>query len=414
MKRRRRIAFTLLCAIILSLCACSVAPREKTVILDRTKPSATAPVSLPGSISFQLEKARIIPVSSFDQAGYFWQGAKLVYGWLDNDHLAAIGVKPVSQTADATPGNVAQDIKDAPKAQYYDIKGLVGQILSVDWQTGAATELHTVQDATITSLGLSHDKSKLWYCTLGSDGIQKLSVSDSSFKHDLLEISSFSGLSPVWSSGDKLLGYFDNAKTRGYLTIFDGTKSMTYPSVYGDFRQSIMGIFDDTGEAVFSQMTGLLMSMNLKQSQALGKPVGKLQIKAKLPVSKVQKIDPANAYTLAGPDYALYRSYGAEGSRLNIYDILSDSKLGSYAGVIQFALSDDMKYICLVKETGGNTADIYVGEWQDGKIENEKLVFKGFYADGSIFFSPDDTKIYVEGRYSITDSTSTSMVLQFK
>lgn len=420
MKRRISTVLVLLCAFLLALCACSVAPRDKTVILARPKPAATAPAASPGGISFELEKASRIPAESFDQAGYFAPEVSLVYGWLDNDHLAAIGIKPVSQAASTPSPSEKQLPKAAPGVQPVSTKGLVGQLLSVDWQTGAATELHTVQDAAITSLGLSHDKSKLWYCSLGSEGMQKLSVSDISFRHDLLEVTDFTGSLPVWSVKDSLLGYFTNAKERYMLNIFDGTENNTYMSFFNGVqqsmlaRQSLLGIFDSTGDVLFSQFTGGLTEMNIQSTRQIGKPIGKLVMNAQLPVSKTEKMIYSNNITLAGTDTVLYRSVGTDGYRLNVYDLPDNVKLGTYAGVVNFALSDDSKYICLVKETEENSTDIFVADWNNGKIENEKLVYKGFYATGSIYFSPDDTKLYVEGRNNLTDSFVSSMVLMFK
>jgi hypothetical protein len=411
MKAMRIAALPIILALTLALSACDVAPRGKTVVLPRPTPSAAATPAPPGKLAFELEKASRIAVRNFDQAGYFAADTQFIYGWLDNDRLAAIGVKPVNPAAEETLSPNARVIKE--KLGYYlSADGLVGQILSVDWETGEATELHTVQDEVITSIGLSHDKTKLWSVSTDETGTNKLSVSDISLTHELLEVPDFTGNTPVWSSRDKYLGYLYISKSRPYLKLFDGS-SVTANPFEGPYMgpETQYAIDDDTGY-MLTTIKNYTYTLPLPEakpgaSDYQGQP-SEVYVKDR-PIPGV-----INKPTWVGSDLMLCISESASGRSLYVLNSASQDPPDEYKGVVNYALSDDLKYICLVRETSSGLADIYVGEWSGGIVGNEKLVFKGFTAEGALYFSPDDTKLYMEGRYGYADADATAMVLKFR
>lgn len=415
MKVRRATAYLLVLMIALPLAACSVAPHGKTVVLHTPKPTPTAAPASPGKPSFTLEKATMIPEQSFDAAGYFLKpGMQFVYGWLDGDHLAAIGLAPVAAASEPEATHAADALR-AAKGIYspLSVNGLVGQILSVDWQTGKTEEVHTVQNQMITSMGLSHDKSKLWYCSTDAEGGQKLYVSDVSFRHALLEVSDYQGYLPFWSSRDKYLGYLDYEKKQTFLTVFDGVKSRLIPFFLPPAAGSPVFIDDDTDRVLTIFKNVMMMSTLLSDPNESSS--GKLP--AEVAPEAVQRgiaLDYATEPVWTNTGSMLYIGSDGKGSRLEVVDQESMAVTAEYSGVLNFALSDDSKYICLVREAAGGSADISIAEWNDGRIANEKLVFKGFTAGGKMFFSPDDAKLYIHGSYGYASAETTSLVLKFK
>jgi hypothetical protein len=423
MANRRARAVLLMTACLLALGACTVAPRGKTLRLPTPTPSVTAKPASPGVVG--LKRGITIRLEDLDQAGYFYGGMQLVFGWLDNDHLAALGTKPIAQgTGAPTPAmtmtpeerKILQD--KLIEAKRISAEGIVGQILSVDWQTQEATELHTVQDEVITGMGLSHDRSRLWYISTDGRGVSNLSVSDISFKHDMMSVPDYSGTYLKWSSQDKYLYYINyNAKTKKSnppLTLFDfvSTRDIINTEItYGG--PNLIGIDDETGRVNSIIKDSAVVSVSL--ADAIESP--DIGVKASLR----QSFDRDGALggqiyqaVWMGSDYVLMMCAGKEATSLGILDIAHDDAPYWYDGVLNFAVSDDGKYVCLVKEASGNTADVYVAEWKDGALRGETMLYKGFIATDAIYFNPDSTKLYLQGRHNYADNKPIALVLQFR
>lgn len=401
-----------------ALGACSVVPRDKTIVLDRPVPSPTATPAPSGALSFQLERAAVIPLDQFDQAGYFaGRTSGFVSGWLDNDHLAATGVK----LSAAQPDETSQaDSAGTPEKPHVAIavdrmpgmmaQGVTGQVLSVDWQTGEAVELHTMRDEVVTALGLDNHRERLWYTSIDGEGNGKLSVSDVSFTHELLEVTNFYGLQPFWSSHDKYLCFLSKAT----LELFDGINTVSVPVKEYRLYYSDTIYLDDSSDRMLMLIGDSLLQtiwnpaiFNYKPSEPemskMAASVPKEVLAGKTP--RMQWVD---------SEYLAYIDVDSGGQALQVVGTDPEGGAARYEGVFNFALSDDRKYICLARETDDGMADVIVAEWRDGRIVNEKLVFKGFAAAGNIFFSPDNSKLYIEGSYRYAGKSAVGMVLKFR
>ena len=399
---------------VLLLAGCSVAPHGKTIVLERPASSPTAKPAPSGALSFQLERASTVPLDKLDQAGYFGgRLSSLVCGWLDNDHLAAVGTKlnaAPNETGDAA-GVPLPAMEEKKRISILRAEGVTGQVLSVDWQTGEAVELHTVRDAVVTAMGLDGDRERLWYTTINNSGILRLSVSDVSFTHELLDVPDFMGSQPFWSSHDKYLGYLSKMS----LELFDGTSTLSVPTkgmrlYYSDN----MYIDDSTDRILFLADEHVLVTMTLPTDQQPGMD---LEDKAKLPSAIPEEVlfGKTKKMQWVDSEYLAYLTYDKKGQALQVVSTAEGGGSASFEGVSNFAFSDDRKYICLAREADGGMANVFVGEWQDGAIVNEKLVFAGFSAVGGIFFSPDNSKLYLEGSYRLTDdSRMVGLVLKFR
>lgn len=398
----------------LVLSGCSVAPHGKTIVLERPASSPTATPAPSGALSFQLEQASAIPLDKLDQAGYFGgRRSGLVYGWLDNGHLAAVGTK-LSTSPDETGESAGAPLPAEDEKKRISIlraEGVTGQVLSVDWQTGEAVELHTVRDTVVTALGLDGDRQRLWYTSVNNSGNLRLSVSDVSFTHELLDVPDFMGSQPFWSSHDKYLGYMSKMS----LELFDGASTLSVPTkgmrlYYSDN----LYIDDSTDRVLFLADENLLLTMTLPTDQQPGmdfedKAMLPSAIPAEVLYGKTKKVQWVDS------EYLAYLSYDKNGQALQVVSTAEDGGSAYYEGISNFAFSDDRKYICLIREADGGMANVYVGEWRNGAIVNEKLVFAGFSAAGGIFFSPDNSKLYLEGSYRLTDdSQMVGLVLKFR
>ncbi len=400
--------------IALVLAGCSVAPHGKTIVLERPASSPTATPAPSGALSFQLERASAIPLDKLDQAGYFGgRRSSLVYGWLDNDHLAAVGTK-LSTSPDETGESAGAPLPAEDEKKRISIlraEGVTGQVLSVDWQTGEAEELHTVRDAVVTALGLDGDRQRLWYTSINNSGIMRLSVSDVSFTHELLDVPDFMGSQPFWSSHDKYLGYLSKMS----LELFDGASTISMPNKGMRLYYSDNLYIDDSTDRIFFLADEhLLLTMTLPTDQQPGMD---FEDKAKLPSAIPEEVlfGKTKKMQWVDSEYLAYLTYDKNGQALQVVSTAEGGDSASYEGVSNFAFSDDRKYICLAREADGGITNVFVGEWQDGAIVNEKLVFAGFSATGGIFFNPDNSKLYLEGNYRLTDdSQMVGLVLKFR
>ncbi len=399
----------------LALTGCSVAPHGKTIVLDRPVSSPTAAPAPAGVMSFQLERASIIPLDKLDTAGNFGgRQSGMVCGWLDNDHLAAVGAKASTAQPDETGGAMDGPLaamEEKKRVLMLQTKGVTGRVLSINWETGEAVELHTVRDAVITTLGLDGDRQRIWYLSIHNNGTMKLSVSDISFTHELLEIPDYYGAQPFWSSHDKYLGFLNGSK----LELFDGESITSIPiKVMKQYHSGNLYVDDSTDRILYLSGDQTLLTMALPAGQ---KPDYKLVDKAALSSAIPEEVlfGKTESMQWVDSEYLAYLSQDKNGQALQVVSTAEDGHSNRYDGVTNFAFSDDRKYICLARETADGMANVFVGEWHDGAIENEKLVFAGFSAAGSIFFSPDNSKLYLEGSYRLTDEARmVGLVLKFR
>lgn len=420
MTHRRLPILLTLAALICVMGACSVSPHGKTKVL-RTPAPPMAPTAAPPD-TVGLKKVSTIDLSKLDTVGYFYDGKPLVYGWLDNDHLAAIGTMPVVTGTEA-PALSPEEQKALQEkyrfAKNLSASGIVGQILSVDWKTDEATELYTVQDSVITDVGLSHDKSKLWYMSSDGKAVSKLSVTDISFKHAIMDLPQYVGSTPAWSSLDKYLYYVDYTNTKGNyapLMLFDGVSTVQIP--YEELSMNginVVHVDDERGVLMSVVKSSAVVSMPLPQAM----DAGTVLFNGESTVHNfVNKKEPTAdyIYNAVWPDdeYVLMLRRSDESESLGILNYVSGKQPYWYDGVTNIALSDDGKFICLVRQSSGNTADICIAEWKNGEIKNEITLFKGFSATEKMYFSPDNTKLYVQGRYNTQMDATTAMVLQFR
>ncbi len=425
MTHRRLPILLTLTALVCVMGACSVSPYGKTKVLRTPAPPVAETAAPPDTVG--LKKVSTIDLGKLDTIGYFYGGMPLVYGWLDNDHLAAIGTKPVVTDTDAPTASPEEQKVLREKYLYakrVNASGIVGQILSVDWKTDEATELYTVQDSVITGMGLSHDKSKLWYMSSDGQAVTKLSVTDISFKHAIMDIQQYVGSAPAWSSLDKYLYYIDYPKEKNsyaQLMLFDGVSTVRMPyeelSMGGINVINVIGVDDEHGVVMSVVKNSAVVSVPLPQAA----DAGAVQYDGERIVSNfINKKEPVSSYIYSavwpGGDYTLMlrKSKESESESLGILEIASGKQPYWYDGVANFALSDDGRYICLVRQSSGNSADICIAEWKNGEIKNETTLFKGFSVTERMYFSPDNTKLYVQGRYNTQMDTTTAMVLQFR
>jgi len=417
----------LLSALLLLLGACSIAPHRKTVVMSiPAAPAATQTTKTPGEQSFDIDKISVVRLEDLDKTQDFYQVGSKVFGWLDNDHLAALTIESSSK-ANGKVQYYSSEFsyipfeKLAPLMLDSDMDELASHIVSLDWQYGFVEPLLISQTGTlITSASLSADKSKAWYLSISSSKKGKTSeswamtVTDGSFQNELLDFDWYNQSSPIWSTTGNYLCCMNEKRTS--INIYNTDGDDTQPSLelsqsmlkkYAMYRISaIFGYDPKTSTVLSSRSDGMLYTFSVDQTLT-DKPNAAETLGDQLT---------AYSATLLRSGYGVALSSSLSGNQLIVLNPDGGTSIDTqYSQVVTYAFSDDEKYICTAMQLDKDSTDIYIGKWNNGTISDNKLILKGFSpTNQGIFFSPDNDKLFLNGAYKMAGSVNTALVVKFK
>ncbi len=368
---RKQIAVVLMLILCLCLAACSIGPKEKTMLLR--EPSAAPTETAAAGGSFEIKKQYTLPLDKLDQSGDLGASGVMVVDWLDGDNLLVLAA--VSSAQGETEGELGA--MSCQYGFYNPIKRTEGQIPEY--------------------VSLSPDKKVVSY-QMQNEEVGKYTVLYSlSMQRQVLSCDSFRVYSaPVWSRNSESLAAASVVNGQYGLTLIDVSQGST-TKVLESLEEEI-AVLDYLNDGTVLLRRGgeggsTVELLNTKDGSTFTLPAG--------------EVSQANGMSATGA-LALY------GSSLRFVSAGPDESQVIDRGVQAYALTPNRLYAALAIKNMDGSVDLAIGRWSGTHIINKKIVYKNIgYNVGRMLFSPDNLRLYIEGESAADGRPHSAIVLEF-